>query len=147
MNCINKHQRSFLQVMIAFIICFCLIPNCVVSASNKYMKRYQKLEKKCEKLFQYDGTQTEMNQDSYKEYKLWDKELNYVYKEAKKKITSTEYKALQASERRWIVKRDKKAEQESAQYEGGTMQPLIYNNTMTTMTKKRIKWMIKNYLS
>ena len=32
------------------------------------------------KNFKYDGPQLEMNQDSYKEFKIWDKELNRVYK-------------------------------------------------------------------
>lgn len=41
---------------------------------------YNKIYRKCKKNFKYDGPQLEMNQDSYKEFKIWDKELNRVYK-------------------------------------------------------------------
>ena len=44
------------------------------------IRSYNKIYRKCKKNFKYDGSQLEMNQDSYKEFKIWDKELNRVYK-------------------------------------------------------------------
>ena len=44
------------------------------------IRSYNKIYRKCKKNFKYDGPQLEMNQDSYKEFKIWDKELNRVYK-------------------------------------------------------------------
>ena len=39
------------------------------------IRSYNKIYRKCKKNFKYDGPQLEMNQDSYKEFKIWDKEL------------------------------------------------------------------------
>lgn len=110
-----------------------------------YMERYKKLEKKCKKKFKYDAPQLVMNRQSAKEYKLWDKELNYVYKKIYSKLNTSKKEELKKSEIAWIKKRDKKAEKSASEFERGSMYPQVYNGKLVQLTKKRIKWIINNY--
>ncbi|RKI42610.1 DUF1311 domain-containing protein [bacterium D16-51] len=143
---LNK-RKKLLTVISLIIFSFLVTTAAPVHATtgSVYLKRYKNLEKQCKKLFKYDGSQQEMNQESAKEYKLWDKELNYVYKEIYSKLTPNQQKKLKKSELEWIKARDKKAKKSASEFEGGTMYPLIYNETLINLTKKRIKWLIKNY--
>ena len=143
----NMKQKKLLTIISLIIFSFLVTAATPVQATtgSVYLKRYKKLEKKCKKLFKYDGPQQEMNRESAEEYKLWDKELNYVYKKIYSKLTSEQQKKLKKSELAWIKTRDKKAKKSASEFDGGTMYPLVYNVTLTTLTKKRIKWLIKNY--
>lgn len=96
------------------------------------IRSYNKIYRKCKKNFKYDGSQLEMNQDSYKEFKIWDKELNRVYKLL--------YKGLSAKQ-----KKEKEAAKEAAQWAGGSGQPLARNMVLITETKKRLRWLIRIY--
>lgn len=142
-----KQKKTLLTIISLIIFSFFVTTATPVKATtgSVYLKRYKKLEKKCKKLFKYNGSQQEMNQESAEEYKLWDKELNYVYKKIYSKLTPEQQKKLKKSELVWIKTRDKKAKKSASEFEGGTMYPLVYNGTLTTLTKKRIKWLIKNY--
>lgn len=122
------------------------VPMQSMAKKSTYTARYKKLEKKCRKLFKYDGSQSEMTRDANEEYVLWDKELNYVYKKAMKKASKSQKNTLKSSERKWIKKRDRVAKEESKDWEGGSGYPMIYSGSLTQSTKKRIKWIIKNYL-
>lgn len=112
---------------------------------NDYVERYHALEQKCQRKFKYDGSQLEMNEDSYAEYKLWNKELKHVYKTALKDMDESEAQKLEASELKWRKKRKKNATKDAAVYEGGSMQPFAFHSSMTAQTKERIQWLIKNY--
>ena len=48
-----------------------------------------------------------MNQDSYKEFKIWDKELNRVYKLLYKGLSAKQKKVLKKKQIRWIKKKEK----------------------------------------
>lgn len=69
------------------------------------IRSYNKIYRKCKKNFKYDGSQLEMNQDSYKEFKIWDKELNRVYKLLYKGLSAKQKKVLKKKQIRWIKKR------------------------------------------
>lgn len=112
---------------------------------SRYMKSYNKLDKKCKKKFTYSGSQYEMNKDSGEEYKLWDKELNKDYNKIKKALPNNKVKKLVASELKWIKKRDKTAKKAASGWKGGSGYTMIYNLSLTKQTKSRIKWLIKNY--
>ena len=68
-----------------------------------------------------------MNQDSYKEFKIWDKELNRVYKLLYKGLSAKQKKVLKKKQIRWIKKKEKEAAKEAAQWAGGSGQPLAQN--------------------
>ena len=101
------------------------------------IRSYNKIYRKCKKNFKYDGPQLEMNQDSYKEFKIWDKELNRVYKLL--------YKELSAKQKKVLKKKEKEAAKEAAQWAGGSGQPLARNMVLITETKKRLRWLIRTY--
>ncbi len=101
------------------------------------IRSYNKIYRKCKKNFKYDGPQLEMNQDSYKEFKIWDKELNRVYKLL--------YKGLSAKQKKVLKKKEKEAAKEAAQWAGGSGQPLARNMVLITETKKRLRWLIRIY--
>ena len=86
-----------------------------------------------------------MNREACAEYKLWDNELNSVYKKIKSSLSDKRAKQLVASEIKWIKKRDKKADKDAAGWVGGTGYTLMYKSSLTDQTKKRIKWLIRNY--
>ena len=109
------------------------------------MKRYKSLTKKCKKKYKYNGSQLEMNQDSYKEYTVWDKELNRVYQEVRKHLSDGSKKKLKKSQLKWIKKRDKAAKTATTEWKGGSAETMIYNVALTKETKKRIRYLIKNY--
>ena len=98
------------------------------------IRSYNKIYRKCKKNFKYDGPQLEMNQDSYKEFKLLYKGLS-----AKQK------KVLKKKQIRWIKKKEKEAAKEAAQWAGGSGQPLARNMVLITETKKRLRWLIRTY--
>lgn len=104
------------------------------------IRSYNKIYRKCKKNFKYDGPQLEMNQDSYKEFKIWDKELNRVYKLLYKGLSAKQKKQI-----RWIKKKEKEAAKEAAQWAGGSGQPLARNMVLITETKKRLRWLIRTY--
>lgn len=111
-----------------------------------YIKRYEKLEKRYGKELISDGDSTfEMRINTDKQFKAWDKELNYVYKKIYKKLDSSRKGKLKNAQLKWIKKKEKQAKKEAGKYTGGTMYPLVYTATLTDMTKKRLKWLIKNY--
>lgn len=109
------------------------------------IRSYNKIYRKCKKNFKYDGPQLEMNQDSYKEFKIWDKELNRVYKLLYKGLSAKQKKVLKKKQIRWIKKKEKEAAKEAAQWAGGSGQPLARNMVLITETKKRLRWLIRTY--
>ena len=83
-------------------------------------------------------TQLEMNQTAQKKYEKADKELNKVYSVLIKSLDKTETQILIKAQKCWIKFRDSHCEFESLQYEGGSIQPLIYSTCLEELTKKRI---------
>lgn len=143
----GRKLNGVLTFVMLFCVGFTIFTTNIVCAANKkdYIERYRALEQKCQETFAYDGAQTDMNADSYAEYKLWNQELRYVYKSVIKTLDDAEAEKLEESEKKWKKQRKKKAAEAAAVYEGGTMQSLEYSFSMITQTKKRIKWFIKNY--
>ena len=84
-------------------------------------------------------TQAEMNQTAKKDFELVDAELNKVYKEVIKLLSEKENQLLIKAQRDWIKFRDSHCEFEANEYEGGSIQPLIYSSCLTERTKDRIK--------
>ena len=84
-------------------------------------------------------TQAEMNQTAKKDFELADAELNKVYKEVMKLLSEKEKQLLIKAQRDWIKFRDSHCEFEANEYEGGSIQPLIYSSCLTERTKDRIK--------
>ena len=84
-------------------------------------------------------TQTEMNAIANNDFKKADAELNKVYKELMKDLNEKERKLLIAAQKNWLNFRDSHCKFEVIEYEGGSIQPLIYATCLTDCTNKRIE--------
>jgi uncharacterized protein YecT (DUF1311 family) len=83
-------------------------------------------------------TQMEMNSCAASDYSRADKDLNAAWRELPK---STE---LVAAQRAWIAYRDAECSFRRAQFEGGSIAPLIYSTCLSELTKQRTKILINN---
>jgi uncharacterized protein YecT (DUF1311 family) len=83
-------------------------------------------------------TQSEMNVAANVKYKKADAELNKVYKQLMAILDQNEKILLIQAEKDWIKYRDSHCKFDASQYEGGSIQPLIYFTCLEELTKKRI---------
>lgn len=83
-------------------------------------------------------TQSEMNQCSADAYRASDKDLNALYASIKQKLDPDLFAKLQTAQRAWVSYRDADCEAESAQYEGGSIQPMIRSGCLERVTRTRI---------
>ncbi len=85
-------------------------------------------------------TTAEMRDCTNREYKQADDELNKVYRQLISKLDDAGHKAaLKTAQLAWIKYRDANCEFESYLYRGGTIEPVIRYNCMTSMTVSRTK--------
>ena len=92
------------------------------------------------------GTTIEMKEAENTRYKSWDDMLNEIYNLLKTQLTEEEMKKLQEEEIEWIKYRDETAENESKEFEGGTLQPIAYISSLTKTTKNRCYELVNNYM-
>lgn len=88
-----------------------------------------------------------MNQTDLQNFIKADNELNKVYNQLMKILDKKEKQLLITAEKDWLKFRDSHCEFEKVQYEGGSIQPLIYSTCLEELTRKRIteiKTSIKN---
>ncbi len=111
-------------------------------AYQAYLNHLQAVQKKSDQLEQEisEGnlSQQEMNQKSYELYELWDDELNALWKQLKGTLDITEMNQLTKEEKQWIQKKEEEVEKAGAEFEGGSMQPLVENGTAQKLTRERV---------
>jgi uncharacterized protein YecT (DUF1311 family) len=83
-------------------------------------------------------TQFDMNQCAEKDYQAADKKLNEVYKKVVA-VQEGDAAKLKAAQRAWIGFRDAQCTFETADSEGGSIQPLEYSMCLTKLTAARAK--------
>ena len=87
----------------------------------------------------FSQTQFEMNEESFIAYKLADKKMSVTYQLILANFsTKVEKDLLIASQKAWIVYKEAHCKSIANGYEGGSMQPLIYNSCMESITNERI---------
>ncbi|OXA78270.1 Uncharacterized conserved protein YecT, DUF1311 family [Flavobacterium aquidurense] len=89
-------------------------------------------------------TQAEMNQTAIDNFTKADNELNQVYKKLVKKLDEKEKNLLITAQKNWIKFRDAKCEFEKQQYDGGSIQPLIYYTCLAECTEDRTEDLKRN---
>ncbi len=85
------------------------------------------------------GTQTEMNACADKDYKRADAELNQVYQSLRSQQPKSGKQALESAEAAWISFRDLDCAFAGSQFEGGSVEPMVYSGCMSDRTKTRVK--------
>lgn len=75
-----------------------------------------------------------------KAYELWDKELNKIYNQLRRELTSKESKALKTAQRKWLKYRDAefKLIDHIYSYEKGTMNIPFNAHARLKVVKKRV---------
>lgn len=113
-----------------------------IEASYDVEKELERLEAEAkiinDKLQSGTLAQMELNQLSGELYNLWDDALNDIWGRLKETLDEEEMKALTQEEREWIAKKEKEVQASGAECEGGSLQPLIENDTAAELTRKRV---------
>lgn len=83
-------------------------------------------------------TQTDMNQAAQDKFLLWDDMLNQLWRVLKKVLPEEEMKQLTNEELQWIKDKEAAALDAAAEYDGGSMYPMVYSATLANLTKERV---------
>lgn len=79
-----------------------------------------------------------MNEKTAELYQLWDGELNRLWRILNQVKDEGLMKELLPEQRKWIADKEKAVKEAGADYEGGSMQPMIENRKAAEMTKARL---------
>lgn len=92
------------------------------------------------------GTTKDMREAADERYKRWDAALNETYNVLKSQLSASDMKKLQSEEIQWIASRDAKAKEAASEMKGGTMEPIIYTNSLADITKNRCYELVEKYM-
>ncbi|MEH7226199.1 lysozyme inhibitor LprI family protein [Bacillus sp. JJ1566] len=90
-------------------------------------------------------TQIELEEIAAGTYKIWDDQLNKIWKELEKQLPTEKMDKLREEQRRWIKFKYEAASKEATQYEGGSMESLVKVSTQAQVTKERCYELVENY--
>jgi uncharacterized protein YecT (DUF1311 family) len=84
-------------------------------------------------------TNAEMKEDANIRYQKSDLKLNKVYRQLMTASNKLEKKTLLQAQLNWLKFRDSHCNDEAAEFEGGSMQSLVYISCLETTTNNRTK--------
>lgn len=84
-------------------------------------------------------TQLEMNLKAHNDFVKVDAALNKVYKQLIKALGAEDKQLLIIAQKDWLKFRDSHCKFEINDFEGGSIQPLIYSTCLMECTKNRVK--------
>lgn len=109
---------------------------------NEYNARAEEIQRFEDDDSMASADQATMNRHSYEVFQKWDVLLNDIYRYLKSTMSASEFKALEADEIRWINEKETAVKAAGAEFEGGSMRPLVENTTATSYTKERCYYLI-----
>lgn len=83
-------------------------------------------------------TQTEYNEKTQQLYELWDIALNTLWSSLKQTLDEETMTSLLAKQREWIAEKEQAVAEAGAEYEGGSMQPMVMNQKAAEITQNRV---------
>lgn len=83
-------------------------------------------------------TQTEYNEKTQQLYELWDIALNTLWSSLKQTLDEETMTSLLAKQREWIAEKEQAVAEAGAEYEGGSMQPMVMNQKAAEITQSRV---------
>lgn len=83
-------------------------------------------------------TQAEYNEKTQELYAMWDSALNQVWGVLKQTQDAKIMNTLTVEEREWIALKEQAVADAGAEFEGGSIQPMIMNQKAAEMTKDRV---------
>lgn len=90
-------------------------------------------------------TQLEMNMAASEEFKIADKQLNLTYNKLIKLLEPKEKSQLVDVQKSWIKYKEAHCKFEADQYEGGSIQPLIWYSCLQKITEQRNEY-LQNFI-
>lgn len=93
-----------------------------------------------------EGTTASMREAAAEEYTRWDTALNEIYAELKRQLSKPAMDELRQAQREWILHRDATAKKESAEFRGGSMEPVQYVSTQARVTRERCYELVEQYM-
>jgi len=85
-----------------------------------------------------DLSQMEYNLKTKELYDLWDADLNTIWRDLKNVLDEDAMDQLLTEQREWIKWKEAEVEKAGADYEGGSMQPMVMNQKAAELTKARV---------
>ena len=90
-------------------------------------------------------TQMKMNECADKDLEQDTKTINALYKNIRSRLDEADQLHLKNLQLKWIRAKDAACKNEAAEYEGGSIQAMIWSNCLSKQTKQRIVWLKSNY--
>ncbi|MBQ9012990.1 MAG: DUF1311 domain-containing protein [Bacilli bacterium] len=119
----------------------------LLSKGTLYIEKLDTLKRLDEDTSHYGYLSTiEMVNAGRESYERWDKILNDIYNDLKKNLPGNEMSKLKEDELAWIEDKEKTAEEKSKEYEGGSMEGIIYISTLVEMTQERCYFLVETYM-
>lgn len=83
-------------------------------------------------------TQADMNYAAQQKYLIWDDLLNQLWQDLKGLLTEEQMRQLTNEELQWIQDKEAAALEAAAEYEGGSLYPMVYSATLAQWTRDRV---------
>lgn len=83
-------------------------------------------------------TQTELNDNSYRMYQIWDVTLNEIWEILKQNLNADDMAALTEEQLNWIAMKEASMKEAGEEVEGGSMYGMVVNQTGAKLTKERV---------
>lgn len=90
--------------------------------------------------------QVTLNQLAYEEYDNWDVLLNMIWGYLGETLDEDNMTALREEQQKWIREKEASMKEAGAEFEGGTMQPMIEYSTGASITRTRVEELIQRYI-
>ena len=97
--------------------------------------------------FNYSGTDTQIKDTYSLVLKKWDNALNEIYNDLKNILSSTDMELLRIAQKDWVIRRDKRAEEDSKMYGSNSTEEIEYTKSLADSIKERYYELIENYLN
>lgn len=138
------------KTLVIRLICCCLALALIFSngiqmqaakkmdAAKSYYEYLEKLEKKEKKWTANAVTTKDLSEAASKSYRMWDDELNSIYKKLKAKLSKKKFQKLQLEQKKWIAYKEKEVEKVRKEWSNSSGQDFVLNSVATGLTKKRV---------
>ena len=113
--------------------------------NDQYLSELSKIEEEIEKMPEGE-TQIEMEEIANGTYKIWDDQLNKIWKELEAQLPKEKMDKLREEQRRWIKEKYRLASEEAEQYKNSSMESLVKISKQAEVTKERCYELVENYM-
>jgi uncharacterized protein YecT (DUF1311 family) len=125
-------------------------PNNNLNKENKkqeYINKLDNIESGFKDFSNTEKTTEDMIDHANERYKQWNAALNEIYYDIlKEQSSSSEMENLQNEEIQWLDERDARAKEDSSKMKGGTMESVLYTNSLAQSTKERCYELLDKYM-